>query len=112
MKNLTFRGVRFLRGGPRGAEGPDFKKFEKSSYRTVVSTHTENFSILTLSESVRKTGELNRLLEGFRPPKGWAGGSISKIRKSHTHNGGPNPQPKFQHPSSNEKCLKIGGTEM
>ena len=51
-----------------------FQKFEKSSYRTVVSTHTENFSILTLLESVQKTGELNRLLEGFRPPKGWAGG--------------------------------------
>ena len=37
----------------------------------VVLTHTKNFSILTLLESAQKSGELNRLSESFRPPKGW-----------------------------------------
>ena len=50
-----------LAEGPEGGRRTRFQKFEKASYRTVVSTHTENFSILALLESVEKSGELNRL---------------------------------------------------
>ena len=63
----------------RGSEGPDIKNFEKVSYRTVVSTHTENFSILAQIDSVQKSRELNRLL-----------GGESHFKKSHIQNIGPN----------------------
>ena len=69
MKNLTF-GVQILSGGPEEGRGTRFQKFEKSSYRTVVSSHTENFSILAQLESVEKSGELNRLLGSFRTLRG------------------------------------------
>ena len=45
-------GGKILWGGPAGGKGTQFKKFEKTSYRTLVPTHTENFSILALLESV------------------------------------------------------------
>ena len=111
-EKFYFWGDQILSGGPEGGRGTQFQKFEKTSYRAVVSTHKENFSILALLESVQKSDELNRLLGSFSPPKGWAKGLISQIWKSLIQNGGPNPQPKFQHPSLTRKCLKIGGTEM
>ena len=40
--DLTFRGVK-SRPSSRG-RGTGFQKFKKASYRTVVQTHTENFS--------------------------------------------------------------------
>ena len=52
MKNFTFGGAKFFVGVPREAEWPDFKKIEKSLYKTMVSTHSQNFSILAELESV------------------------------------------------------------
>ena len=71
-KEFDFWGGQILSGGPEGGRGTRFQQFEKISYRTVVSTHIENFSIPALLRSVQKSGELNRLLRVFRPPKGWA----------------------------------------
>ena len=39
-------------GGPKGGRVARFKKIEKSLYRTMVSTHSQNFSILAELESV------------------------------------------------------------
>ena len=55
MKNLTFGGLKPPR---RRAGGPDLKNSKKVSYRTVVRTHTQNFSTVSELESVKKTGEL------------------------------------------------------
>ena len=85
MKNLTFGGTKFFRRAPRGADS----KFEKASYRMVVSAHTENLSIVAQLESVRKSGGLIRLLgmgeEGGLSPLRGSWGTISEIRrKKHT----------------------------
>ena len=97
-------------GEPREGQRTRLQKFEKVSSRTVVPTHTENFSILAQLESVYKSGELIRLLVGVLSPPRGSGWPNFKIRKSLIQNGGANPQPKFQHPSSIRKCYKIGGT--
>ena len=54
MKNFTFGGLKPHKWG----KGTQFKKIETASYRTVVPTHTKNFSILAQLESVQKSGEL------------------------------------------------------
>ena len=41
-----------LSGGRKGGRVARFQKIEKSLYRTVVSTHSQNFSILAELESV------------------------------------------------------------
>ena len=51
-EEFYFWGGKILSGGPMGGRVAQFKKIEKSLYRTVVSTHTQNFSILAESESV------------------------------------------------------------
>ena len=43
---------KILSRGPKRGRVARFKKIEKSLYRTVVSTHTQNFSILAELESV------------------------------------------------------------
>ena len=55
---------KILTGDPEGSRETRYKKFLRASYRTVVSSYTENFNILAQLESVQKTGELNRLLWG------------------------------------------------
>ena len=101
MKNFTSGGAKFILGVPRGTEWPDLKKIKKSLYRTVVSTHSQNFSILAELESVKKSGIFNGVLG---PPIGGGRSNFKKLKKSSIQNGGPNLQPKFQHPSSIRNC--------
>ena len=82
MKIFTFGGDQILSGGPEGGRETRFQKIKKASYRTVVSTHNEYFSIIALLDSVQKSWELNRLLGGFRFPKGWVGVRFKKIEKA------------------------------
>ena len=63
-EEFDFLGGQILSEGPEGVRGTRFQKFEKAQYRTVVLSHTENFSILGQLESVQKSVELNRLLGG------------------------------------------------
>ena len=68
-EKFDFRGGQIVSGVLEGGRGTRFKKNQKTSYRTVVSPHTENFSFLAPLERVQKSEELNRLLGGCRPPK-------------------------------------------
>ena len=81
-ENFDFWRGQNLSGGPEEGRATGFHKIEKDSYRTVVSTQNENFSIIALLDSVQKSWELNRLLGGFRFPKGWTGVRFQKIEKS------------------------------
>ena len=45
-------GGKKISGGPKGDRVARFQKIKKSLYRTVVSTHSKNFSILAEVESV------------------------------------------------------------
>ena len=57
MKNFTFGGEgKFFSGGPKAGRAVRFKKNEKSLYRTMISTHSQNFSNLAELESVLKSG--------------------------------------------------------
>ena len=51
-EEFYFWGAKIHSGGPKGAEWSDFKKSEKSLYRTVVLTNSQNFSILIELETV------------------------------------------------------------
>ena len=51
-EEFDFWGDQILSGSPEGGRGTQFQELEKVSYKTVVPTHTENFSILTQLESV------------------------------------------------------------
>ena len=51
-EEFYFWGGKILSGGPKGGRVDRFKKSEKSLYRTMVSTHSQNFSILAELESV------------------------------------------------------------
>ena len=44
-------GGKIISRGPKGAEWPDLRKIEKSIHRTMVSTYSQNFSILAELES-------------------------------------------------------------
>ena len=50
-KEFYFWGAKFFRRAPRG-QGARFQKIEKVSYRSVVPSHTKNFSILAQLEKV------------------------------------------------------------
>ena len=76
MKNFTFGGAKFFLGVPRGAEWPDFKK---SLYRTMVSTHSQNFSILAELKSVLKSGTFGGVLG---PPIGDGGSNFKILKKA------------------------------
>ena len=76
MKNFTFGGAKFFLGVPRGAEWPDFKK---SLYRTVVSTHSQIFSILAELERVQKLGTFGRVLG---PTIGGGGSNLKTNKKA------------------------------
>ena len=52
MKIFAFGGGKILSEGPNGGRVTRFQKTEKSLDRTVVSTHSQNFSILAELESV------------------------------------------------------------
>ena len=78
MKNLTVGGLR----APGGFRGPRFQKFEKALYRTVVPTHTQNFSILAQLQSVQKSGERFDFWGCFRAPGGFRGPRFQKIEKA------------------------------
>ena len=58
-----------------GVRGTRFKKIEKASYRTVVLTHTDNFSIKAQLERVHKSGTFG----GFLGPTREGGDPIIKI---------------------------------
>ena len=74
MENFTFGGAKFFMGVPWGAEWPDFKK---SLHKIVVSTGSQNFSILAEFESVLKSGSFGG---AFGPPPNIGDGDpISKI---------------------------------
>ena len=86
---------------PQRWQGDLISKNLKASYKTVVQTHTQNFSTLAQLESVKKSGERFDF-------SGVSGAPILKNRKTLLQNGGPNTHPKFQHSSSIGKCSKIG----
>ena len=62
-EKFDFWGDQILSGGPEGGRGTQFEKIEKASYRTVVSTHTENFSIPALL--CRKCSKIRRTAPTF-----------------------------------------------
>ena len=59
MKNFTLGGGQKNFRGPQGGQRPRLKKIErkKTSYRTVVPTFTQSFSIPAQLESVYNSGE-------------------------------------------------------
>ena len=87
----------------RGPKGGREARFKKSLHRTVISTHSQKFSILAELESVYKSGTFCGVLG---PPIGDGGSNFKNLKNSLIQNGGPNLQPKFQHPKSIKNCLK------
>ena len=79
MKNFTSGEAKFFLGVPRGAEWPDFKKIEKSLYRTVVSTRSRNFSILAELETILKLGSFWGVLG---PPLGDGWSNFKNLKKA------------------------------
>ena len=51
-EEFYFWGGKIISEGPKGGRVARFQKIEKSLYKTVVSTHSQNFSILAELESV------------------------------------------------------------
>ena len=45
-------GGKILSGGPKGGRVARFQKIEKSLYKTMVSTHSQNFSVLAELEII------------------------------------------------------------
>ena len=78
MKNFTFGGAKFFLGVQRGAESPDI---EKSLHRTVVSTHSQNFSILAELEMFNNRGLLGGVLD---PSRVGGGPDFKNLRKPYT----------------------------
>ena len=52
MEEFYFWGGKIISGGPKEGRVAGFQKIEKFLYRTAVSTHSQNFSILAELESV------------------------------------------------------------
>ena len=67
MKKFTLGGGgKTISGGPKGGRGPDYKNSrKKTSYRTVIPTYTQSFSIPAQLESSYKSGELKCEEEKF-----------------------------------------------
>ena len=80
MKNFTL-GVQNSFGGPGGEQGTRLQKLEEASYRTIVPTHTKNFSILAQLESVKKSGE-QKCEEKERHSRSNFGDLLSPIKTS------------------------------
>ena len=78
-EEFYFWGGKILFGGPTGGRVARFLKIEKSLYRTVISTHDQNLSILAELKSVQKSGTFGGVLG---PRKGSGGSNFKNLKET------------------------------
>ena len=75
-KEFYFLGIKGV-----GESCPDFKNSKRASCKTMVSTHTENFSIPAQLERVSKSESFGGVLG---PPRGGGGPYLNFLKKPYT----------------------------